>query len=419
MSETKGSSTGEREPPPLTRATMARALEYLVPPSSEGMPGFLLSSQQKLRHLYLDIEAHNDPASYYCLTPDHPSQDVRSLLSTLEELSTRPQRPEELLGEVVYCIDEELLTAHVILGQAIQVVFSSETDDELGIAEWKYLDVKALPVSSPSYTSVHDALLVRGRRTTNTKRGQQRSTIGSALDSPIGTGGGEDSYWSRYDNVAPSVSNGHPTTNGKLNVPFLRNGSAAGLSQRSSSPRREDAYWDRYGYDSDDDEEGAAHSLTVPARAEYSLSHHQPLWSTATVPGGGISPEDLSEALAMHIQPEPEQESSSEDIAQGPSIELETPPQIENPIPTAINLESPLLDTRISRLASVKAIHEDEQQLGGVVEKKENGRGDKAASDAIRGVFALWKSFGQTQAPVDMDEKQRFLALVAQSIADL
>ncbi|KAG8805516.1 hypothetical protein FRC17_005471, partial [Serendipita sp. 399] len=251
------------EAEPLSLTTIVTMLYHLIPPSPEGIPLHLLSKQQKLRHEYLEVDAAKDPASYFCLNPDHPSQDTNLVLSTLQRLSSEGHKFggtrgiwDDLIGRVVYHSDGEHVYAHVILAGAIQLCFIWESPvgsnpihsssmmgnlrglhSEGGgeVVGWKYFDVRPLPLPESASPSLEDVLHA------GKKRGDGPATMKRSASAVTMDLTGEDSYWSQYDHVAPSVSHGRASATGRLHIPLVRNGSAAGLSQRSLSPRREEA----------------------------------------------------------------------------------------------------------------------------------------------------------------------------------
>jgi hypothetical protein len=400
----------------LSRAKIAATLRYLIPPDPYGMPVSLLSTQLKRRHHYLGIEPE-DQHAYLCLNPDHPSQDTTKVFSVFHKLSG--QNLDDLPGSVFYSYDGELV-AHVILDGAIQICFDWEAKEEDGIVtgyEWKYLDSKPLPLPRIVYDNVQQAINAQSK---------EKSLGTSFLTNGTSSPAGDDAYWSRYDSVLPSVSNGRVSQVDRLKAPLPRNGSAAGLSQRSSSPRREDAYWERYGY-TDEDEEAETTLVAAPVVAPVSnfdrsgdptihiLQSQQPVW-----PGNptNFAPEELSQALAMHLKPD--REGSFND-ARGLFLNFDTPSSGGNS-PNIIDLSSPIEH-------SSHTVHPDKsapQQSNGNIAVKDAMRiydnNEKAIIDASRALFALWKSTsGLKEGDISRSagEKEAFLSLVSQSLVDL
>ncbi|KAG8817122.1 hypothetical protein FRC19_011619, partial [Serendipita sp. 401] len=353
---------------PLSLTTIVTILYYLIPPSTEGIPPHLLSKQQKLRHEYLKVDAAEDPASYFCLNPDHPSQNTNLVLSTLERLSSGGRGIsrdgsilDDLIGRVVYHFDGEQVFAHVILAEAIQLCFVWESSssganpiqsslssmgnlrghgEEVG---WKYFDVKPLPLPEGASPSL-EAVLQAGKKQVKGSTKLKRDASAVTMD---GSTGGEDSYWSQYDHVAPSVSNGRASATGGLHISLARDGSAAGLSHRSLSPRREEAYWDRYGYADDDEDEEEGGGMVTFGSGAVLAPHHQLQPSTfepdrvwGSIPSSKhFTPEQLSAALAMHLQPDLE---PSTDVPQGLSLNLDTSDPTAPPFDPMMDLESPV-----------------------------------------------------------------------------
>jgi hypothetical protein len=401
QSATSGANAeGQNSEKPLTVETIKTMLRYLVPPSGTEIPSLLLSEQLRRRHHFLSIPPSN-LASYLCLNPDHPSQDTNYVLSTLRALPG--QHSEQLIGRVTYSSDGEELTAHVILGEAeeraIQICFGWEVETETGEGAWRYLDIKPLPLPDVVGT-LQEAQEVRAKA---------RSA------GPLATNGvqavSDDSYWSLYDNAAPA--------DGRPRLGISPTGSGYNLS-----PRREEAYWDRYGYgDDDDEEEDGGQPLAAPIsnnRPDLKISN--PL-SNQFVPtevwtgtSSRFNAEDLSEALAMHLQPDL---AHSSDIAQGLSLNINTPPPAAPSYTSIIDLASPVSD-RVHALEGSGMRANGDARMNG-----KNGTvssNDKAVSEAVRGVFQLWRNLRQAQGKEGMspiEEKDTFLSLVAQSLLGL
>jgi hypothetical protein len=399
---------------PLGESIIASTLQFLIPPSAHGIPPSILSRQLLRRQHFLMITPE-EPASYFFLNPDHPLQDTSKVLSTLNELAD--QNMEDLAHSVLYSTDGEDVQSHVITAApgAIQFVFIWEKpDDDSEKAGWKYLDVKPFSPSSNLYRSLEEAEKAR-LRIESTKSLLSRET--SVTD---------DSYWSAYDNVAPAASNGRAQfMNGMASI--IRNQSATGLSAQSASPRREEAYWDRYGYGSDDDEEGGdvpPSNVAQPAQDRASAIMEEPRFlglppghqmqqsQVWTAGSSRFSPEDLSEALAMHLQPDL---APSSEVAQGLAINLNSPLSkglllrtVDKPVsPPDVDHASSLSDPSVEQETSSAAGNN-------VVSTKET-----AALDAIRGIYTLWRSTRTSQSGNSSEEKQAFLALVTSSLADL
>lgn len=399
---------------PLTLQVITTVLRYLLPPSSTEIPSMLLSEQLRRRHHFLSIPP-SDHASYLCLNPDHSSQDTELVLSTLQKLAG--QTPEQLIGRIAYFSDGEELTGHVIIGKneeqgSIQIIFSWETDNETSEWAWRYLDVKPLPLPKGAVDTLQQA---------QDARAKARSS------GPLATNGvhpaTDDSYWSRYDNVTASVSNGRASADGRPHLGIPRNGS--GFSQRSLSPRREEAYWDRYGYGDDDDEEEEGPSIAAPVGAPRpNLTIYGPpanqfiptqVW---TADSARFNPEDLSEALAMHLQPDL---APSSDIAQGLSLNLNTPPPSAPPFTQTIDLASPVSDRFPGSDIGVRTNGNTKLIGRNGIGASESGD-DKAVSEAVRGVFQLWRNLRESHGKGSMtpiEEKDTFISLVAQSLASL
>lgn len=354
-------------PVPLAHATIASTLQFLVPPSVHGIPSSLLSRQLRNRHHFLSLTPE-DQAAYFCLNPEHPSQDTSKVLSTLHELAD--QNAEDLARSIQYSTDGEDLLCHVITADpgALQFIFIWETpdaSDSSDQAQWKYLDVKPFSPSNSLYGTLQEAEEAKLKVHSKSSLTREASA--------------EDSYWSAYNNVAPSVTNGRSAfLNG-----LIRNESATGLSRGSASPRREEAYWDRYGYDSDEDDGEAAPQPVIAPPAAAVVTDPQSFrgygpthaWS---VGGARFSPEDLSEALAMHLQPEL---APSSDVAQGLAMSLNTPPPKVEPVQPPVEPVSPLQEFSFSD-ASVE--QDTNSAMGGSMSS-----GEKAVAEATRGIYNL------------------------------
>jgi len=408
QSATPRANPGQDPEKPLTVETIKTILRYLVPPSGTEIPSLLLSEQLRRRHHFLSIPP-SDLASYLCLNPDHSSQDTNHVLSTLRVLSGKSL--EQLIGRVTYYSDGEDLIAHVILGEAeegaIQICFSWEVENETGEGAWRYLDVKPLPLPQGVVDTLQQAQEVRAKA---------RSAR------PLATNGvqavSDDSYWSLYDNVAPSVSNGRTSAGGRPGLGISRNGS--GLSQNSLSPRREEAYWDRYGYgddDDDDDDDGGDQPLAAPMSSNILGPRSNQFVPTQTWTGASsrFNADDLSEALAMHLQPDL---APSSDIAQGLSVNLNTPPPVGPLYISTIDLASPVSD-RLPAPGDTGAHTNGDARMN-----RKSGTSDpndKAVSEAVRGVFQLWRNLRQAQGEglLPVEERDIFLSLVAQSLVGL
>jgi len=395
---------------PLGEWTIASTLQFLIPPSPHGIPSSILSSQLQQRHHFLALTPE-EPASYFFLHPGHPSQDTAKVLSTLNQLADQTTI-DDLARSVLYSTDGEDVLSHVItMGPgAIQFVFVWQRSD--GDSEehsgWKYLDVKPFSSSAGLFPSLEEAEQAR------------LSTISSLAREPTEPSTAEDSYWSAYDNLPPSSSNNRAHfLNG-----LLRNQSITGLSQRSASPRREEAYWDRYGYDSDDEDGGDMPSSTIvppPAQVQGSAIReslrdpHIPtnqymqthVWTSRSP---GFNPEDLAEALAMHLQTDLPPSST---VAEGLVVSLNTPPSKEAPLTTAIVPISPLEADHASTLSDPSV----GQETSSAPER--NTASEEAVLDATRGIYSLWKSTRGSQIGDASEEKQAFLALVSRALADL
>ncbi|CAG8646565.1 7002_t:CDS:1, partial [Acaulospora colombiana] len=376
------------------------------------MPVSLLSTQLRRRHHYLGIEPE-DQHAYLCLNPDHPTQDTTKVFTTFHKLSGR--NLDDLAGSVFYSFDGELV-AHVILDEAIQICFDWEAQEEGGIVtgfEWKYLDSKPLPLPKNVYDNVQQASEAQSKA----KSLMKANLFTNGTSSPAG----EDTYWSRYDNVLPSVSNGGVSRIDKLKAPFPRNGSAAGLSQRSSSPRREDAYWDRYGY-GDEEDEAETTLVGAPIAAAgpnfdilgdptaQSLQPQQQAWLGHPT---NFAPEELSQALALQMKPGRE---GSFDSTRGLFLNYDTPPS-GGKSPIVVDLSSPV----------ERPTHEAEpdksapQQPNGIIKNAVPmyDSNEKAITDASRALFTLWKSTRGSKSmgvPDSDGEKEAFLSLVSQSL---
>lgn len=388
------------EPVPLAHSTIASTLQFLIPPSIHGIPSSIISRQLRNRHHFLSITP-DQAAAYFCLNPEHPSQDTSKVLSTLHELAD--QNMEDLARSIRYSTDGEDLLSHVITAEpgSIQVVFIWETpdaNDSSNKTEWKYLDVKPFLSSDSLYSTLQAA--EEARLKANSKSSLTRQASGNSI--------ADDSYWSAYGNVAPSVSNGRAAfLNG-----LIRNESGTGLSRGSVSPRREEAYWDRYGYDSDEDEGGGAPvPIVAPppaAEAEPRTLGHAQIWNASAA---RFSPEALSEALAMHLQPELPSSTITQDLA----VSLNTPPQKQILVQPASEPASPLQAPSFSDISV-------EQDTSSAVGSNAASTGEKAVADATRGIYNLWRNTRNSQGSEDTsssEEKKAFLELVTRALADL
>lgn len=358
----------ERESP-LSISTITEFLTHLLPPSPSGIPSHLLAHILRTRHHFLSITP-DDQTSYFFLNPDHPLQNTERVLTVFRELAG--SNLEDVVGRVAYAADGEDVVAHVQIGNEVQILLQWEHSETTG--DWKYLDAKPLPFPANVY---------------QTLRGAQESRTTHNV-SPIV----EDPYWSRYDGVVPSVANG--TANSKVN-------GINGLLGRDS-PRGEEAYWERYGQEDSDDESQDA--------------HHRVL-STSMIPPGGYNPasawtassvsfpvadDELAAALAMHLQPDLE---PSSEVAQGLTVSLNTPPASEPSSNATPELESrPLSRQRDETITNNATLEEDVECTEGV-------------SDALRGVYKLWKTLKKGRSASSSEDKERFLALVSESISDL
>ncbi|PVG03378.1 hypothetical protein CPB86DRAFT_779709 [Serendipita vermifera] len=396
---------------PLSKTKIVTTLRHLIPPDPNGMPVSLLSTQLRRRHHYLGIEPE-DQHAYLCLNPDHPTQDTTKVFTTFHKLSGR--NLDDLAGSVFYSFDGELV-AHVIL-EAIQICFVWEAQEESGIVtgfEWKYLDSKPLPLPKNVYDNVQQATAAQSKA----KSLLRANLFTNGTSSPAG----EDAYWSRYDNVLPSVSNGGVSRTDKLKVSFPRNGSAAGLSQRSSSPRREDAYWDRYGYTDEEDEAettlvgapiiAAGPNFDIPDNpTTQPLQPQQQAW-----PGHAtkFAPEELSQALALQLKPGRE---GSFNEPRGLFLNFDTPPS-GGRSPRVVDLSSPIERPTHEAKPDKSAPRQPNGIVKNAVPMYDSD--EKAIVDASRALFTLWKS---TRGSQDMDSdgaKEAFLSLVSQSLVDL
>ena len=384
-------SDKDEQPIPLAQSTIVSALQFLIPPSVHGIPSSILSRQLRNRHHFLSVSP-DEPAAYFCLNPDHPSQDTTKVLSTLHELAD--QNMEDLARSIRYSTDGEDLLSHVITADpgSIQFVFIWETPDANDTSEkigWKYLDVKPASSSSLLYNTLQEAEEARVRA--NTKTTLTREASGNSI--------ADDSYWSAYENVAPAVSNGRTAfLNG-----LLRNESGAGLSRGSASPRREEAYWDRYGYGSDDDDGvDAPPPISIapaPVEADPRVFGQMPTQTSK------FSPEALSEALALHIQPEL---VPSSDITRGVTVSLNTPPSKDQIVQLASEPSSPLQAPSFSEASATGS--------------NITSIGEKAVTDATRGIYNLWRNTRNPQGSENgstSEEKEKFLELVTRALADL
>jgi hypothetical protein len=326
---------------------------------------------------------------------------------------------EDLARSVLYSTDGEDVLSHVITAApgAIQFVFIWETsDDDPEKTGWKYLDVKPFSSSSSLYGSLGEAEEA-SLRNESTKSSLGREASGNSI--------ADDSYWSGYDNVAPAASNGRTHfLNGIASL--VRNQSATGLSQRSASPRREEAYWGRYGYDSDDDECGDAPPPILappPAQGQAAAIREEPrflalptnqsvqarLWAAGS---SRFGPDDLSEALAMHLQPDL---APSSDVAQGLTVNPSTPPSKEPSLGTASKPVSPPEGDH----ASISSDPSVEQEMSSTVSVNPTSISENAVLDATRGIYNLWRSTRSSQSGNSSEDKKAFLALVNRSLADL
>lgn len=404
-------ANGNTQEGPLSQETVRTILRYLLPPNGDTIPSPLLSQQLLRRHHFLSISA-SDPESYLFLNPD--KQDTACVLSTLRQLSTR--NINELIGRIAYFGDGEELIAHVILGEALCISFSWERDRDSGYEGWRYRDVTA-GGSLPD--GVEDTVEAAKHKSKSTTTAAAHRLLGEPVPRPHSTS--DDAYWARYDTVAPSVANGRDSANGsKVHLPIPRSGSGIASSQRSMSPRVEDAYWDRYGYGEDSDEDDGGGAILVPQPARMmDLKIPQPnqfplstIWSSTSEK---FNPDDLSEALAMHLQPD---HAPSSNVAQALSLNLNTPPQIAPHITTTINLDSPPSDQNPPSVPDGTANAISKAKANGVYDES-----DKAVLDTLRGVFHLWKSSRQVQGKNEsltlVEEKDAFLSLVSRSLADL
>jgi hypothetical protein len=408
---------GPEQVVPLGESTIASTLQFLIPPSVHGIPPSIASRPLLQRHHFLQITPE-EPGSYFFLNPEHPSQDTSKVLSTLNELAD--QNMEDLARSVLYSTDGEDVLSHVITAApgAIQFVFIWEKpDDDSEKTGWKYLDVKPFSPSSGLYRSLEEAEEAR-LRVESTKSSLARSASGNSI--------ADDSYWSAYDNVAPSASKG-PTHFPNGVASLVRDQSATGLSQRSASPRREEAYWDRYGYDSDDDEGGDVppSNLAPPlAQAQASaireelrflgLQTNQHVQAQVWTAGSSrFSPEDLSEALAMHLQPEL---AASSDVAQGLTVNLDTPPSKESLPRAASEPVSPPEGDHASTFSD-PSVEQEPSGAAGI--NAGTSISEKAVLDATRDIYNLWRSTRSSQSGDSSEDKKAFLVLVNRSLADL
>ena len=173
---------------PIQDHIILNILQYIVPPSriAQELPSHLLSSSLLKRHHFLGLHP-TDPVEYLCWPAGSSDQAVH-YLETTHILEDAPD------FAIRYTSDPEHTHAHILIPSrhpGVRIVFQWEHD-----GGWKYHDLRLMPISSPFFESLDDALALH----TNGLNGLSDANHSSEptplfANSPEND---EESYWDSY-----------------------------------------------------------------------------------------------------------------------------------------------------------------------------------------------------------------------------
>jgi hypothetical protein len=173
-------------PNPISPLTINIILQYILPPSqlSQPLPTHLTSTSLLKRHHFLQIEP-NDPLEYLCW----PSPNRERSIELLENLTTWSDGEGNGEYDVRYTSDVEFTYAHVRLEEHLRIMFQWDAEDG-----WKYHDANLMPFPSGSRESLQDVLADAVVKSSQVENPRPRLSLG-------GEGVGEnddDAYWNAY-----------------------------------------------------------------------------------------------------------------------------------------------------------------------------------------------------------------------------
>lgn len=363
---------------PLTPASIALILQYIVPPSQLSfLPPHLLSSSLLQRHHFLQISP-DDPISYLAWPSD--SHDNHLAIRLLEDFHRPIDDHLYASFPVRYTSDSEFAYSHVSIlpghPSGPRLVFQWNTPDG-----WKYHNVALMPFPSHSSQSPQDPLLFQSHAET--------TIMGDQLDT-------DTPYWDAYAHPYDSQS-------------------ALPITLTDSNPQHgaEDPYWSLYAaiQGSGDSTLPTPPPLAQEQNDSKRIFVSYPGLPPTTVPNplDPPSPNALARRLAdlsPRLQSPPLADHSNSESASDSAVFSSLP---HPPLPSSIVLPTDT-DATFSKDNLVGESRVYQQDARHIVPHHESY---EALKDSIRGIYRLWRSSSVTH-----EEKEEFLEIVRQIVAE-
>jgi hypothetical protein len=209
----------------IPHITINNILAYILPPSqlSQPLPNHLISTSLIQRHHFLNITPEN-PIEYLCW----PSPSRERIIQLLETLATQKD-DEEKVYHVKYTSDVEHAYAHVRLDDELRLVFQWDRVDM-----WKYHDTNIMPFPPGSHESLHDAMTDAAADASSGGSAGDELCRASSLENSFKDNevneNDDDAYWNAYGVQADDD----------------RSHEQDGQSKKAAADSGEDAYWAQY-----------------------------------------------------------------------------------------------------------------------------------------------------------------------------